>query len=255
MTDPIDRRGALKRIGVVSAAAIGAACSDTSGAATEPADATSETASSDATSDTIVFDGGGDVFADPVDIATVDVAPDAPPTCILSPADIEGPFYFDADQVRRDIREDREGIRLDLRIRVVRADGCVPIEDAVVDLWLADAMGRYSGYESQGTEGEAFQRGIQVTDADGQTRFTAVFPGFYAGRTPHIHLKVHLDAATVLTTQLYFPQSVCNAVAAVPPYDGSAITTNAGDQYYQVENEMVVSESEGGYVAQITVGV
>ncbi len=44
-------------------------------------------------------------------------------------------------------------------------------------------------------------------------------------------------------------------VAAVPPYDERAITTNADDRYYQVENEMVVSESEGGYVAQITVGV
>ncbi len=242
MTDRIDRRGALKRIGVMSAAAIGAACGDSAGAA-----AASPNAS--------VHDSGADDIAELADVATADVAPDAPPTCILSPADIEGPFYFDADQVRRDIREDREGISLDLRIRVVRVDGCVPIPDAVVDLWLADAVRRYSGYESQGTEGEAFLRGIQVTDADGQTRFTAVFPGFYSGRTAHLHLKVHLDATTVLTTQLYFPQAVCDTVAAVPPYDERAITTNADDRYYQVENEMVVSESEGGYVAQITVGV
>ena len=98
------------------------------------------------------------LIAELAEVATADVIPDAPPTCILSPADIEGPFYFDADQVRRDIRDDREGIRLDVRITVVRVDGCVPIADAVVDLWLADAVGRYSGYESQGTEGEAFHR-------------------------------------------------------------------------------------------------
>ncbi len=106
----------------------------------------------------------------------------------------EGPYYFDADALRSDIREDREGVTLRLGIRVRSAGDCAPIKDAVVDIWHCDAGGVYSGFEAG--EGERYLRGTQVTNADGVAEFTTIYPGWYRGRTVHIHAKVHLDKQT-----------------------------------------------------------
>jgi protocatechuate 3,4-dioxygenase beta subunit len=100
--------------------------------------------------------------------------------------------------VRSDIRENRPGVALKLGVRVRSAGECAPIKDAVVDLWHCDAGGVYSGIEAG--EGERFLRGTQVTNAEGIAQFTTIYPGWYRGRTVHIHAKVHLDKQTVLTT-------------------------------------------------------
>ncbi|MFJ9739519.1 intradiol ring-cleavage dioxygenase [Streptomyces sp. NPDC101166] len=65
----------------------------------------------------------------------------------------EGPYYIDADKLRRDITEDREGIPLTLDLTVIDAETCKPVADAAVDLWHCDALGLYSGYESLSTGG------------------------------------------------------------------------------------------------------
>ena len=113
-----------------------------------------------------------------------------------------------------------------LALRVREADGCTPIENAIVDIWHCDAGGVYSGFDDG--EGERFLRGAQATNEDGIARFTTIYPGFYQGRTVHIHAKVHLDRQTVLTTQLYFDDAVSDRVfraAAIPaPRAGSATT-------------------------------
>ncbi|MDQ3724315.1 MAG: intradiol ring-cleavage dioxygenase [Actinomycetota bacterium] len=113
------------------------------------------------------------------------------PDCVLTPAQEEGPFYIDLARVRRDIVEDRPGIPLALAIAVVDASTCEPIRDAAVDIWHCDALGLYSGEPSEGSEGETFLRGIQLTDHNGLTEFATIYPGQYPGRTTHIHLKVH----------------------------------------------------------------
>lgn len=114
------------------------------------------------------------------------------PDCVLTPEQEEGPFYIDLAQVRRDIVEDRPGVPLVLALTVVDADTCEPIRDAAVDIWHCDALGVYSGEAAEGTEGESYLRGIQLTDADGLAEFATVYPGQYPGRTTHIHLKVHI---------------------------------------------------------------
>ena len=96
------------------------------------------------------------------------------------------------------------------------AGECAPIKDAVVDIWHCDAGGVYSGFEAG--EGERFLRGTQVTNADGIAEFTTIYPGWYQGRTVHIHAKVHLDSQTVLTTQLFFDDAVSAQV-----YDARAV--------------------------------
>jgi len=69
------------------------------------------------------------------------------------------------------------------------------------------------------SEGETFLRGTQFTDADGAVCFTTIYPGWYPGRTPHIHFKVILDDKDLVTGQLYFPDTISERIyATVSPY-------------------------------------
>lgn len=114
------------------------------------------------------------------------------PDCVLTPEQVEGPFYVDLAQVRQDIVEDRPGVPLALAVTVVDSTTCKPIRDAAVDVWHCDALGVYSGEPSEGSMGETYLRGIQLTDSDGQVEFATIYPGQYPGRTTHVHVKVHI---------------------------------------------------------------
>lgn len=177
--------------------------------------------------------------------------------CVLTPALTEGPFYFDAGQIRRDITEGRPGTPLLLALEVVNASACSPIRDAVVDIWHCDAVGVYSGYGSEGTAGERFLRGIRVTDGSGRAEFETIYPGFYRGRTIHIHFKIHLDERTAVTSQLFFPESVNDAVMATSPYDasGNRDTRNSMDSIFTSATVLDVTADGGGYAASLVNGV
>jgi protocatechuate 3,4-dioxygenase beta subunit len=149
-------------------------------------------------------------------------AEDAPktdaPACVLTPQQTPGPFYFRADKLRGDIREGLPGAPLKMQLWVVDAKTCAPLPGVVVDVWHADAAGRYSGYGRQGddgtedTTGDTFLRGHQVADDAGNVSFTTVYPGWYPGRVPHIHFRVYVDDDAAATSQLYFPVTVSQAV-------------------------------------------
>lgn len=158
--------------------------------------------------------------------------------CVLFPQAVEGPFYFDPKLVRSDISEGRPGLPLQVTLRVIESGLCTPIVNARVDIWHADASGLYSGYAGQGaardvsTKGENFLRGTQMTDANGVAAFRSVYPGWYPGRTPHIHVKVFLDDKTLVTGQMYFPDAISAQVYKErAPYNErpTADTTNARD--------------------------
>lgn len=131
-------------------------------------------------------------------------------TCTLFPQATEGPYYFDPKLVRSDVSEGRPGLPLRLVLTVIESGPCTPIRNARVDIWHADAGGVYSGYAGQGDKGnvstrsQTFLRGTQMTDDAGAATFRSVFPGWYPGRTPHIHVKVFLDTKTLVTGQVYF---------------------------------------------------
>lgn len=143
-----------------------------------------------------------------------------PGVCILSPEAVEGPFYFDPALVRTDIAEERPGVPLELRLTLIEAAGCAPIPGARIDVWHCDAAGDYSGFDQTAKADAAsgkrstFMRGTQFADAAGAVAFRTVYPGWYPGRTPHIHLKAFLDGANVLTTQLYFPDALSEYIYA-----------------------------------------
>jgi protocatechuate 3,4-dioxygenase beta subunit len=185
--------------------------------------------------------------------------------CTLTAEQTEGPYWFDADAIRSDIREDRDGTPLRLAIRVREAGECTPLQNAVVDIWHCDAGGQYSGFEAASTGGpgggrtdeERYLRGAQVTGRDGIVEFRTIYPGWYQGRTVHVHAKVHLDRSTVLTTQLYFDERVSDAVFARPPYAerGQRDQTNTSDGIFD-DSLVVALEREGdGYVGAISFDV
>ena len=171
--------------------------------------------------------------------------------CRLTAEETEGPFYFEVDKVRSDIREDREGVPLQLAIRIRGAPKCEPIKDAVVDIWHCDATGSYS------ERGETYLRGLQITDGDGLVEFTTIYPGWYPGRTVHVHAKVHLDKRTVLTTQFYFDDDVSSRVYLEDPYPGESNRDgfNSSDPLYRQELELTLSPEGKGYRGLMTVDV
>src|SRR5207253_7817930 len=123
-------------------------------------------------------------------------------SCVLAPEQTEGPYYLPHERVRRNITEGRPGTRLTLRLTVLDASTCKPIKGAAVDVWHCDALGNYSGV---GGNGGTFMRGIQRTNVLGIATFRTVYPGWYQGRTVHIHVKVHVRGNVVHTGPLYFP--------------------------------------------------
>jgi len=181
-------------------------------------------------------------------------------SCVLTPEQTEGPYYIENEKVRRNITEGRPGTALLLRAFVVDASTCRAIKNAAVDIWHADAGGVYSGF-GEGSGNRTFMRGIQKTNAKGLALFRTVYPGWYAGRTVHIHVKVHLGGNVVHTGQIYFPDSVTDAVYRKAPYNArpSRSTRNAADANYRnggKKSQVTVRKNSSGvYVATIVMGV
>jgi protocatechuate 3,4-dioxygenase beta subunit len=220
----LSRRQALAGLGTVSLGAVIAACSDEDDDQ-EPATTTA-----------------GERTGTEFDDAR---------SCTVTAEQTEGPFYFDVDEIRSDIREDREGAPLRLGIRVRDASDCTALPDAVVDVWHCDAEGSYSA------EGQTYLRGAQVTDRDGIAEFRTIYPGWYPGRTVHIHAKVHLDRETALTTQFYFADDVTARVFVDDPYPGESNRDgfNPSDGLYDPNLELTLSEDGDGHRGRITVDV
>ena len=111
--------------------------------------------------------------------------------------------------------------------------------------------------EAATTDDGTYLRGAQVADANGVASFVTVYPGWYRGRTVHIHLKVHIDKATVLTTQLYFDDARSDEVLATSPYDEHTgrDTTNANDSIFHESGLLSVQPQGEGYLGLINLGI
>jgi protocatechuate 3,4-dioxygenase beta subunit len=205
-----------------------------------------------------------------------DEAFSATPSCVLAAEQEEGPYYLDLDKVRKNITEGRSGVRLDLRIKIVDSTSCDPIEHVAVDIWHCAANGKYSGFSAEGTSGETFLRGVQLTDEHGVAAFRTIYPGWYQGRATHIHLKAHVGGKASATKyaaghvahtgQLFFSDSLTDRVADLPPYSSRSRTRtrNRVDHVYTEQHGasslLTISQRNrsalrSGVIGRITLGV
>jgi protocatechuate 3,4-dioxygenase beta subunit len=199
-----------------------------------------------------------------------DAAAQTAPACIVRPAQTEGPYFVDERLNRSDIRTDpdtgepSEGTPLVLTFAVSRIDGasCLPLAGALVDVWHCDAAGVYS--DVAGAVGLKFLRGYQVTDAAGAATFTTIYPGWYPGRTVHVHFKIRTDPDAddgfEFTSQVYFDDALTDVVFAGAPYAarGECSTRNADDAIYQSgggELLLDVTDDGGGHAATFAIGL
>lgn len=186
--------------------------------------------------------------------------------CAVTNSETAGPFPTNnpEDLERVDITGDRTGV--DLAINIVVRDvnnSCAVLEDAIVDIWHCDAAGNYSEYGGSGMQSTNYQsyhflRGRQVSDADGVVKFQSIFPGWYNGRSTHIHVHIYNATGTsLLVTQIAFPEGDDSAVVEVNAASDygytkgmSGYTYNANDNVFGdgVANELATisgSVSEG----------
>lgn len=209
-----------------------------------------------------------------------------PVTCTLATEMTEGPYYIEGMPVRQDVTEGRPGLPLELRVTVLDATGCTPLPDAAVEIWHTDAEGYYSGIAGENPGGGSssagsdnatttFMRGIQVTGKDGIATIRTIFPGWYEGRTVHIHVKVHTGGLAVddapyaggttrYTGQFFFDEGLTAEVMALDAYaraDPNRRTTNDEDRIYASGGEeggllvTTTGDLEKGLVGTVTLAI
>ncbi len=187
--------------------------------------------------------------------------------CELSPSETAGPFPIKtpADLVRENIVSDREGVALLINIAVQdQSEDCNALSGVYVDLWHCDADGNYSEYggtQMQSTDytNKHFLRGRQTTDANGNASFISIFPGWYRGRAPHIHIEIlDTNENSLRVTQIAFPKDICDTVYATSGYNGEADTLNASDNVFSdsIDGNMldtITGNTTDGYTLNKTI--
>jgi protocatechuate 3,4-dioxygenase beta subunit len=191
------------------------------------------------------------------------------PACEVSPKETRGPFpnKSPAELMRANIVSDRQGIALLINLKIQdQSGGCSPISGAQVDIWHCDAKGYYSEYGNHPLQQEdftkvSFLRGRQTTDANGEVSFISIFPGWYPGRAPHIHVDVLKDDKIVLSTQIAFPEKSTAEVYVSRGYKGKEDTPNEKDGVFRNSltgnmADSVIGNLNEGYTLRkvITVG-
>ena len=142
-----------------------------------------------------------------------------------TPKETEGPFYPVIAQKDKDFDltkiEGKQGVAkgkiIIIRGQVLDTDG-KPVENATVDLWQANAAGRYSHpHETNKAPLDPDFQGWAIVQSgkDGVFRFKTIYPGAYPAtdawtRPPHIHFKISKKGYIEVTTQMYFPGEELN---------------------------------------------
>lgn len=196
--------------------------------------------------------------------------------CLVSPEQTEGPFFVDEKLNRSDIKVDpasgsiSSGVPLGLVLQVNQLvnNSCTPLSGATVDVWHCDALGAYSDVRDNAarsagdTRGKKFLRGYQMTDAQGKVEFQTIYPGWYEGRTVHVHYMVRTDLAAgqEFTSQLFFDEAITDQVHSQSPYSqkGRRDTTNDTDGIFRRggnDLKLQLSNDADGYLGMYKVGI
>ncbi len=166
-----------------------------------------------------------------------------------TPAEVEGPFYPVIDQADKDADMTRIAGRTGMaKGEAIIVEGTItdlsgnPVADAVIDVWQANAAGRYNHPRDPNTapKDPDFQGWAVIrSDAKGHYRFRTVKPGAYPAtetwvRPPHIHFKISVKGFRILITQMYFPNELRNEADLLlrnksPKEQSAMIATIGGD--------------------------
>jgi protocatechuate 3,4-dioxygenase beta subunit len=196
------------------------------------------------------------------------------PACVARPQQMEGPFFVETGLDRSDIRSDpgtgavSPGMPLQVTFRVSRVagGGCAPLAAAHVELWQCNAAGVYSGVSDGDSKaaGQKFLRGYQMSDAAGIAQFTTIYPGWYPGRTVHLHFTIRMARPAgrrdEFTSQLYFDDALTDRVHAVAPYAarGPRTVRNERDGLYRQGGSqllLVAREQGAGLAGTFDIGL
>jgi protocatechuate 3,4-dioxygenase beta subunit len=164
--------------------------------------------------------------------------------CAVYPSQTLGPCYAQmAPAMRQDISDGLTGLPMRLSFLLVRGSACTPVPDATIDIWHSGSNGIYSAFATgtvcnPGTmdvKSQMFCRGVQMTDAMGRADFSTVFPGWYRGRTIHIHFTVRVGGRESKTSQLYFEDMLVDEILGQGEYAsrGKRDTNNANDTQFK----------------------
>lgn len=195
-------------------------------------------------------------------------------SCVKTPEETEGPFptKTPTSYVRSDIRKgDGLGVNMTALITIANVtNNCNPLPGALVDIWHCDVDGNYSQYGGVQMQSSNYQsvnwfRGRQATDSNGRVVFKTIFPGWYQGRSTHIHAHIY-DASgkSLLVTQIAFQDSLSIDVNSNGSKYGytkgiSGYTYNSRDNVFSdgVEKEMstVTGTMTDGFEMSITLKV
>src|SRR5262249_1673348 len=138
---------------------------------------------------------------------------------------------------------------LSITVQEVSSSGCNPLAGAQVDIWHCDAAGIYSDEAANNSVGKKFLRGYQLTDDNGTVQFTTIYPGWYSGRTVHIHVRVRTYSGSTqmdqFTAQLYFDDSITDQVFTQSPYNARRTRDTRNS------NDMVLTGTTGGAVLHL----
>lgn len=184
-----------------------------------------------------------------------------PLACTLIPSETEGPFPLDLTEnttfFRKTVNETKTGVVLNVKLRIIGANNCLPMKNVRVNIWHCDKDGVYSGYSNgmnPGTIGSTYCRGYQFTDNDGVASFTTIFPGWYSGRVCHIHFKVTVSTSYGAVSQLTFPIAAKNALYTANSafytkgVDPQSITSdNIFSDGYALQLATLTQNAAGGY--------
>lgn len=169
--------------------------------------------------------------------------------CVLIPSETAGPFPLDLTAnptfFRQDVRENKTGVKLNLKMKVVGVNNCEPMANLRVNIWACDKDGNYSGYQSE--VGLTYLRGYQITDVHGEVNFVTIFPGWYTGRICHIHFQVFVSSVYAAVSQLTFPIDSKNSLYA----NNSSLYTKGADPL-NFNQDMVFSDGYGYQLATLT---
>ncbi|KAG9043009.1 hypothetical protein FS837_010139 [Tulasnella sp. UAMH 9824] len=195
--------------------------------------------------------------------------------CVLSPETVVGPYYIEGENIRSNLVDDEKGLPFYAEFSLFNINDCEPLANAAIDIWSCNATGEYGGFVSTdpstydtslyngelvhlGDQNEAGStitdtktslRGQQLTDENGIAQFTTLLPGWYSGRTAHIHVRVHVGGEVTAngtyiggnlthTGQTFFGEDLYTMMQGMWPYTINSVVrlSNSADSIYTGSN-------------------